>query len=228
MQRGGGLGLDHSESHLVLYWDAATLCHVMHEQRAHIRPRRRHSRCGILSAKRAFPFTRSSAQEGTDVYTTDTTEKQITKENRLHSTGNSTQARWWPKGQKIQKRGHTCIYVWASQASLAVKYPPAKAGDTRDANSIPGLRRSPGGRHGNSLQCPENPKQRGTWRATIGSQRVGHDRSNLACNMSMYRWFTLLYSRNWHSTVKQLYSNNFYFLKKHALQFVHLSNKGEK
>ena len=40
-----------------------------------------------------------------------------------------------------------------------VKNPPANAGDIRDAGSIPGWGRSPGGEHGNSLQysCPENP-----------------------------------------------------------------------
>jgi len=37
-----------------------------------------------------------------------------------------------------------------------VKNPPANAGDTRDAGSIPGLGRSLGERHGNPLQyfCP--------------------------------------------------------------------------
>ena len=40
-----------------------------------------------------------------------------------------------------------------------VKNPPAKAGDIRDTGLIPGLGRSPGGGHGNSLQysCLENP-----------------------------------------------------------------------
>ena len=40
-----------------------------------------------------------------------------------------------------------------------VKNPPANAGDTRDAGSIPGLGRSPGEGHGNPLQhcCLENP-----------------------------------------------------------------------
>ena len=33
-----------------------------------------------------------------------------------------------------------------------VKYPPDNAGDIRDAGSIPGLGRSPGGGHGNPLQ----------------------------------------------------------------------------
>ena len=46
---------------------------------------------------------------------------------------------------------------------------PADAGDIRDAGSIPGSRRSPGGGHGNSLQysCLENPMDRGAWWATV-------------------------------------------------------------
>ena len=36
-------------------------------------------------------------------------------------------------------------------------------------SSIPGFGRSPGGGHGNPLQysCPENPVDRGAWRATV-------------------------------------------------------------
>ena len=37
--------------------------------------------------------------------------------------------------------------VWASQVALAVKDPPANAGDVRDASSIPGSGRSLGGGH---------------------------------------------------------------------------------
>ena len=38
-----------------------------------------------------------------------------------------------------------------------------------DLSSIPGLGRSPGGGHGNPLQCscPENPIDRGAWKATV-------------------------------------------------------------
>ena len=36
--------------------------------------------------------------------------------------------------------------------SLGVKNPPAKAGDVRDASSVSGSGRSPGGGHGNPLQ----------------------------------------------------------------------------
>ena len=52
---------------------------------------------------------------------------------------------------------------------VVVKKPPANAGDTRDASSIPGSGRSPGGGHGNPLQysCLENPMDSGAWRAAV-------------------------------------------------------------
>ena len=42
---------------------------------------------------------------------------------------------------------------------IVIKNPPANAGDTRDAGSIPELGSSPGRGHGNPLQysCLENP-----------------------------------------------------------------------
>ena len=45
------------------------------------------------------------------------------------------------------------------------------AGDTRDAGSIPGLGRSPGGGNGNPLQYSglKNPMDRGAWRAIVQS-----------------------------------------------------------
>ena len=59
----------------------------------------------------------------------------------------------------------------ASQVALVVKNPPATAEDVRDASSIPGSGRSPGGGHGYLLQyCLENP-----WtEESMGSQRVRH------------------------------------------------------
>ena len=50
-----------------------------------------------------------------------------------------------------------------------VKNPPASTGDIKDAGSIPGLGRPPGGGHDNPLQysCLENPIGRGTWWATV-------------------------------------------------------------
>ena len=56
----------------------------------------------------------------------------------------------------IRFRFHT------SQVALVVKNLPANSGDTRDAGSIPGSGRSPGGGHGNPLQysCLESPMDR--------------------------------------------------------------------
>ena len=66
----------------------------------------------------------------------------------------------------------------ASQLALVVKNPPGNAGDLRDAGSVPGLGRSPGGRH-------DNPRSILAWRIpwteepgrlqSIGLHRVGHD-----------------------------------------------------
>ena len=52
---------------------------------------------------------------------------------------------------------------------LVVENPSANAGDIRDAGLIPGLGRSPGGEHGNPLQCSclENPMDRGAWQAIV-------------------------------------------------------------
>ena len=62
--------------------------------------------------------------------------------------------------------------------------PSANAEDIREAGSIPGSGRSPGGCHGYPLQysCLENPMDRGAWQLqSIGLQRVRHNWSDLAC-----------------------------------------------
>ena len=53
--------------------------------------------------------------------------------------------------------------------ALVIKNLPANAEDVRDAGSIPGMGRSPGGGHGNTVQysCLENPMCRGAWQATV-------------------------------------------------------------
>ena len=53
--------------------------------------------------------------------------------------------------------------------ALAVKDPPANAEDVRDAGSISGSGRPPGGRHGNPLQysCLENSMDRGLGQAIV-------------------------------------------------------------
>ena len=49
--------------------------------------------------------------------------------------------------------------TWASQVALVIKNLPANAGDISNTGSIPESGRSPGGGHGNTLQCSclENP-----------------------------------------------------------------------
>ena len=61
------------------------------------------------------------------------------------------------------------MYPQASQVAQVVKNPSANAGDIRDAGSIPGSGRSPGGGHVKPLQdsCLENPMDRGVWWATV-------------------------------------------------------------
>ena len=53
--------------------------------------------------------------------------------------------------------------------ALVLKNPPANAGDVRDADSIPGLGRSPGVGNVNLLQysCLENPMDREAWWAAV-------------------------------------------------------------
>ena len=68
--------------------------------------------------------------------------------------------------------GEFIWYLWrlkASQLALVVKNPPANAGDVREAGSILGSGRSPGGGYGNPVQCSclENPMDRGAWRAIV-------------------------------------------------------------
>ena len=68
-------------------------------------------------------------------------------------------------GQEVYKLEGIKLY-WASQVDQWVKYLPVNAGY---AGSFPGLRRSPGGGHGNPLQysCLENPMDRGAWQFTV-------------------------------------------------------------
>ena len=60
--------------------------------------------------------------------------------------------------------------------ALVVKNPPAYLGGITDPGLIPGLGRSPGGGHGNSLQysCLETPMDRGAWRATVHGVAKSH------------------------------------------------------
>ena len=77
-----------------------------------------------------------------------------------------------PPGSSVHEILQARILEWHSRASrvaVLVKNSAASAGDVRDVDSVPGLGRSPGGGHGNSLQCSclENPMYRGVWRVTV-------------------------------------------------------------
>ena len=71
----------------------------------------------------------------------------------------------------LQRVGHDWApeQQQASKLKLVVKSPPANAGGIRDVGSIPGSGRSPGGMHGNPLQCSSLKKSvdRGAWGATV-------------------------------------------------------------
>ena len=60
------------------------------------------------------------------------------------------------------------LSLGASPVLLVVKNPPANAGDIRDAGSMPGSGRSPGGGNGNPLQYAflENSMDR-VWQAPV-------------------------------------------------------------
>ena len=65
----------------------------------------------------------------------------------------------------------------ASQVALVIKNLPDSARDVRDLSSIPGLGRSPGGRHGNPLQysCLGNSIEEPGRLQSVGPRRVGYD-----------------------------------------------------
>ena len=71
--------------------------------------------------------------------------------------------------------------------ALVVKNLPANAGDTRDMGLIPGLRRAPGGGHGNSSflawRIPWTEEPGGLW--SIESQGVGlRDLAHMAVKLT--------------------------------------------
>ena len=76
---------------------------------------------------------------------------------------------WAPKTHSWVQNSALTLPTWAPQVALVVKNLPANAGDIRDAGSVPGPGRSPGGGNDNPLQysCLENPMDRGAWQATV-------------------------------------------------------------
>ena len=82
---------------------------------------------------------------------------------------------WQAKEPELKAMGSVegleqgCGIYRASQEALVVKNPPANAGDIRDTGLVPGLGRSPGGRHGNPFQhsCLQDPMDKGSRRAMV-------------------------------------------------------------
>ena len=70
------------------------------------------------------------------------------------------------------------LFTIGFPGAAAVKNPRAKAGNAKNAGSVPGSGRSSGEENGNPLQdsCLGNSMDRGAWRATVhGVTRVGLD-----------------------------------------------------
>ena len=65
-----------------------------------------------------------------------------------------------------------------------VKNSPANAGDMRDAGSIPGSGRSPGGGHGDPLQCSCLGKFHGQ-RSLVGYSPWGRKESDMTERLSL-------------------------------------------
>ena len=75
-----------------------------------------------------------------------------------------------------------------------VKNLPTSVEDIREAGSVPGSGRRPGGGHGNPLQysCLQNPMDRGAWWArAMRSKRVGHNGSNRVCTHAQVMLVTI-------------------------------------
>ena len=109
--------------------------------------------------------------------------------------------------------------LWVSQVVLVVKHPPASAGSIRDTHSIPGSGRSPGGDHGNPLQCSclENPMDKGAWWTTIQSipkswtqwKRFNMQTHTMKFIYSNLYLYMIIFSCN---LLSQMHFNNFVFL----------------
>ena len=75
---------------------------------------------------------------------------------------------------RYSRKGLCCHFIMNAPTltglvTLAVKNPPAIAGDAGVVGSIPGLGRSSGGGNGNPLQCSclENSRDSGAWWAAV-------------------------------------------------------------
>ena len=88
------------------------------------------------------------------------------------------------------------IAMCTCQSDGSVVNNPASAGDAKDADSVPGLRRSPGAGHSNPLQysCLENPIDRGASWAVHGVTKFNVTEHAWTCqsqtlNLHYLQWF---------------------------------------
>ena len=99
--------------------------------------------------------------------------------------------------------------IWASQVALLVKNQSANAGDLRDLGLIPGLKRSSGGAHGNSLQysCLENPTDREAWQTIVHRVAESDTISDLAHMHTCLYVCWYLYTYGYINTLLQIHTN---------------------
>ena len=101
----------------------------------------------------------------------------------------------------IFKSGSSVLFPLAL---VSMHWPSASAGDLRDAGSIPGSGRYPGGGNGNPFQYSglENPMDRGAWWATVHDIAKSWTRLKLPSIVDLQRctlfgcsikWFSFIY-----------------------------------
>ena len=93
--------------------------------------------------------------------------------------GTSRKSQWLTKTKIYFLTYDGC---WGFPHGSVEENPPANAGDTGDAGSIPGLGRSPGVGNGNPLQssCLGNSTDKGAWWATVHGISKESDTTELA------------------------------------------------
>ena len=130
---------------------------------------------------------------------------------KITQWGPKKEAYLYPQGQTRHKlvyplpRKHTSpVMLHATSQDLQLVKNRLRIQE-KDSGLIPGSGRSPGGGHGNPLQCSclENAMEKGAWQATVhrrmlhrtlcsSLQRVQYDRSNLAHSTLCFLLFNIL------------------------------------
>ena len=108
-------------------------------------------------------------------------EDPLEKEMATHSSILAWRIPWTEEPGELQSTGSQRVrHDWVTLLTyFVVRNLPINAGDVRDTDSIPGSGRSPGGGHGNPLQCSclKNPMDRGAFWVTV--HRVAKSQTRL-------------------------------------------------